>query len=60
MTAYSVTIEAYRRILKAAKQDRGVRLSPAECRAISLDDAIATAVQTHDEGIKETIIERKG
>jgi hypothetical protein len=37
-----LAVKAYRRIMKAAKAGRGVRLSVDEVWAISQDDAIAT------------------
>lgn len=37
----------YVRILRAANLGVGVRLRPEECRALSSDDAIATAAYTY-------------
>ena len=50
---YSRTIEAYRRILKAAETGKGVRLSRDECAShFQRRSAISTAVQTHDMDVR--------
>ena len=43
-----VAVEAYRRILKAFKAGKGVRLSAEECECIiTMDDAVVTAAENH-------------
>lgn len=43
-----VVVEAYRRILRAAKRGTGCNLSQFECECMQWDDAISTRVHEHD------------
>ena len=44
-------IDVYRRIIAAAKEGKGVRLSPHETLCVASDDAVVTAVQAEDDDL---------